>query len=181
MSIIRDAATHSGAKVNDFGQLLVEATTSTEDRHININHQEVWTLPIDATDPVGAGDYFFYFKNTGSETYFITDIRISSTVAGHAHLKHVTGTPVYVGATTVVPVNRFLGSSKTPAATVNTDTDITGLSDEGTLFHMVMEANKEHHMRTSAGVMIPPGQAISISWGAATGILEGTVSIVALV
>lgn len=181
MSTIRDSQTHAGAKVNDFGQLLVEATTSTEDRHININHQKVWTLPITATDPVGAGDYFFYFNNTGAETYFITDIRINSTVAGHAYLRHVTGTPIYVGATTVVPVNRFLGSSKTPSATVNTDTDITGLSDEGILFNMELEAAKEHHMRTSAGVMIPPGQAVSISWGEATGIIEGTVSIVALV
>ena len=181
MSIIRDASSHAGAKVNDFGQILVEATTSSEDRHININHQEVWTLPIAATDPVGAGDYFFYFKNTGSETYFITDIRLTSTVAGGAHLKHVSGIPTYVSATTIVPVNRFLGSSKTPAATINKDVDITGLSDEGVLFHLQIEANKEHHMRTSAGVMVPPGQAFALQWEEATGILEGTVSIVALV
>lgn len=178
---IRDAHSHHAASVNDFGQLLTEATTSTEDRHININHGKVWSLPF-SVDPVGAGDYFFYIKNTDSISYMITDFRGSSTVAGYVEVNHVSGTPVYVGETSVSPVNRNLGSSNVPDCIVTTDTDITGLTNKGTLFRMdVATVNQLQHLSTSAGVIIPPGQSLALSWSEATGVMSGNVSLVAIV
>lgn len=178
---LRDAQTHHSAAVNGFGQLLTEATTTPEDRHININHEKVWSLPF-TVDPAGAGDYFFYLKNTNTVSYMITDFRGASTVAGYVEINHVTGTPSYVGETIVTPVNRHLGSSENPGCEINTDTDITGLTNAGTLFRMdVATINQLNHLSTSAGIVIPPGQAIALLWSAATGIMSGNVSLVALV
>jgi len=178
---IRDAQSHHAATVNDFGQLLTEATISSEDRHININHEKVWSLPFQV-DPAGAGDYFFYLKNTDSISYMVTDFRGASTVAGYVEINHVTGIAAYVGETAVAPVNRHLGSSNQPDCTINTDVDITGLTNAGTIFRMdVATVNQLNHLQTTAGIIIPPGQAIALSWSEATGIMNGNVSLVALV
>ena len=178
---LRDAGTHRAAAVNDFGQLLTEATTSPEDRHINIHHARVWSLPFEV-DPAGAGDYFFYLKNTDSIDYLVTDLRGSTTVVGYIEVNHVSGTPAYVGETPVVPVNRHLGSSNAPDCTINIDTDITGLTNEGTLFRIdVATINQLAHLRSTAGIVLPTGQALALSWSAATGILHGNLSLVALV
>lgn len=181
---IRDAQTHSAATVNSFGQLLTEATTTSEDRHINIEHEKVWSLPFRGIDPVGAGDIFFYFKNTDSINYIFTDFRGSTTVAGYLDIIAVSGTPVYTADTDVTPVNRFVGSSNSPTAIIKTDTDTTGLSDDGIIFTMDVNSsslNQLNHLRTTAGVIVPPGQAIALRWSEATGILSGTLSIAALV
>lgn len=179
---IRDPQTHNGARVDAEGNLMVDAITKPEDRHANISHQQVWSLPFRAIDPVGAGDFFFYFKNTGSEDYILTDFRGATTVAGYIDIVHVTGTPVYTAAVDITPVNRFVGSSKTPDATARTDTDVTGLVDAGVFFTIdVATANQLHHLRTTAGIIIPPGQAVALRWSEATGALSGTVSVAALV
>lgn len=182
MTAIRDPQSHQGATVNSFGQLLTEATTSTEDRHINIEHQKVWSLPFRGIDPVGAGDIFFYFKNTDSINYIFTDFRGSTTVAGYVDIIAVSGTPSFTAGTDITPVNRYVGSSNSPTATIKTDTDTTGLTDDGVIFTMdVTTVDTLQHLRTTAGVVVPPGQAIALRWSAATGILSGTLSIAALV
>lgn len=184
MTAIRDPNTHQGAAVNEFGQILTEATTSPEDRHINIEHQKVWSLPFRGIDPVGADDIFFYFKNTDSINYIFTDFRGSTTVAGYVDIIAVSGTPTFTAGVDVTAVNRYVGSSNSPTATIKTDTDTIGLSDDGVIFTMdVSASNLEqlNHLRTSAGVVVPPGQAVALRWSAATGILSGTLSIAALV
>jgi len=181
---IRDPNSHQGAKVNVFGQLLTESVTNPEDRHINIEHKKVWSLSFRGIDPVGAGDIFFYFKNTDSVEYVFTDFRGSTTVAGYVDIIAVSGTPAFTAGVDITPVNRYVGSSNAPIATIKTDTDTTGLTDEGILFTMDISASSTdqlNHLRTSAGVVVPPGQAVALRWSAATGVLSGTLSIVALV
>lgn len=182
MTTLRDPNSHHGAAVNDFGQLLVESVTSTEDRHINLEHQKVWSLPFRGIDPVGAGDIFFYFKNNDTIDYMFTDFRGSTTVAGYLDIIAVSGTPTFTAGTDITPVNRYIGNSNSPTATIKTDTDTTGLTDEGILFSMdVTTVATLQHLKTSAGVIVPPGQSIALRWSAATGILSGVLSIVALV
>lgn len=182
MSTIRDPQTHTGARINDFGQMLVESTTKPEDRHVNREHQEVWSLPFRNITPVAADDFFFYFKNTGAATYVITDVRGATTVAGYIDICHVSGTAVHTADTDINPVNRFVGSSKTPLATIKTDTDVTGIVDEGVIFSLdVATVNQLHHLRTTAGIIVPPGQAVGLRWSEATGAMSGVVSIASLV
>lgn len=169
------------AAVTDENELCTFSIIESEDRHLNIKHDQVWSLPFEGVDPVGADDYFLYIKNTGTKNLAITDIRISSTVAGIVDVKHVSGTPSYVSETAITPVNRHLGQSKTPTATINTDTNITNLTDEGILFFVDMPTvNQLEHLRTTSNIVIPTGQAVALMWSAATGILQGIVSLVEL-
>lgn len=169
------------ARVNTENQLEVLSVSIPEDRHNNETHESVWSLPFQDIDPAGADDYFLYITNTGSKSLSITDIRASSTVAGSMQVRHVSGVAVFVVGTDVDPVSRFLGSNKALNAAVKTDTDITGLTDEGILFFMDFDTvNKLEHLRTSSNIIIPPGQAVALFWEEATGILTGVVSITEL-
>ena len=75
------------------------AVTQLFDQHVNTHDFKVWSLPFDGIDPVGADDYFFYFKNTGTEDIRVTDIRIKSSVAGTVEVHHVTGTASFTAGT----------------------------------------------------------------------------------
>lgn len=168
-------------KINSENQLEALCVAIPEDRHINVSHETVWSLPFKAIDPAGANDYFLYIKNTGTKNLGITDIRISSTVAGTVEVHNVSGTPTYVVGTDITPVNRYIGSNTTLNATAKTDTDITGLTNEGIVFFIDIDtANKLEHLRTTSNIVIPPGQSISLMWDTATGVLKGVVSIVEL-
>jgi hypothetical protein len=144
---------------------------------VNERLGKVWSLPFKGVDPTGADDYFFYLKNDGTTNIRITDIRISSTVAGLAELQIVTGTAS--GGSAITPVGRNLGIPATLVATVESGADITGLTNGGILFFLPMDtANKEQHLTTSSRVIIPPGSAVALLWPESTGILTGVVSIV---
>jgi len=165
--------------VTEDEHLKVDSVTRTKDNFINGDSGKVWSLPFTAIDPAGASDKFFYLKNTGSVPLRVTDIRISSTVVGIAYAQKVSGTPSYVGATAITPVSRRTGKNPTLQATANTDTDITGLTDEGNWFDLPCDsAGKQHHLRTSSNMIIDPGGAMALEWDTSTGILTGTVSVV---
>jgi hypothetical protein len=167
------------AAVNSEFQLVGFSVSETTDRHINYTNQGVWSLPFEGIDPVGADDYFVYFKNTGTKLYAVTDIRVESSVAGTVEVHGVSGTPSYTASLDITPVNRYLGSSKQPAATVKTDTDVTGLTSDGTLFYInCSTANELFHLRTTSNIFVPPGQSFALLWDQGTGVLKGLVSIV---
>lgn len=169
------------AKVNSENQIETLSVAIPEDRHTNVTHQAVWSLPFEGIDPVGADDYFFYIENTGSKNLSITDIRISSTVAGIVQVQHVSGTPSFTAGVDINPVSRFLGSNNSLSATAKTDTDTTGLTEEGIVFFInCPTANELFHLRTTSNIIIPPGQAIALLWDTATGVLTGVVSVVEL-
>lgn len=179
MSIIKDGA-GSGytARVSSENRLHVTSVSVPSDQHVNEDHQKYFSVPFSGIDPVGADDYFFYIENTGIKNLHVTDFRMRSTVAGNVGIHHVIGTPVYVGETAVTPVNRYLGQTGTLDATVNTDTDITGLTNQGELFCICIPViNTTYHLKTSSHIIIPPGQAMALHWDTATGAISGTVSI----
>ncbi|MEN8171415.1 MAG: hypothetical protein ABFS03_00895 [Chloroflexota bacterium] len=167
------------AGVDDHGRLLGFNIVEDEDKHVNRHVGKVWSIPFTAT-PLGAGDYFFYFKNTGTENYFITDIRIDAAAADVIGVHKVSGTPVYVTGTDIVPVTRNTGSTLEPVATAKFDTDITGLTDDGEMFFMTCEANKLAHLRTSSNIIVTPGASIALQAATGTAALKCMVSIVGL-
>ena len=175
---IEGAISGKNADVTEDNQLKTEAVTKTLDNYINGQAGKVWSLTFDGIDPAGANDKFFYMKNTGTETIRLTDFRVSSTVAGILKIKKVSGTPSYVGETAVTPVSRRSGRNPTLQATVNTDTDITGLTDGGTWFTMTLEAGKFTQLRTTSNIILDTGDALALEWDTATGVLTGTISAV---
>lgn len=184
MTIIKNGG-HDG----DFGMLVkntghaqTDAITQPEDKWLNLNHEKVWSLPFEGIDPVGADDYFLYIKNIGSTNLAITDFRLESSVIGTVEVHSVSGTASYTADVDVTPVNRHTGSSVIPAVIVKTDTDTTGLTNNGVLFWINLDtADKLFHEKTTANVIIPPGQAIALLWDQATGVEKGMLSLVELV
>jgi hypothetical protein len=176
MSVIKDGAgTGNTLRINEENRADVESVSRSIDQHINELYQKYFSLPFDAIDPTGADDYFFYLNNTGTKNIHVTDIRVRSTVAGVVEVRSVTGTAS--SGTTVVPVNRSIGSSESLVATIETGADITGLSNTGVIFYQSLDtANEENHLKISAHIIIPPGQAIALLWDTSTGILSGVVS-----
>jgi len=176
---ILGSKSNKGANVNEDWQLETSAVTRSRDNFINGESGKVWSLALEDIDPAGADDKFFYLENTGTEVLKITDLRFSSTVAGIIKVKKVSGTPVYVGETSVTPVSRRTDKAPILAVTTNTDTDITGLTDEGVWFYIPLDsAGKLVHLRTSSNIMIAPGGKLALEWDTSTGVLTGIVSVV---
>jgi hypothetical protein len=179
MTIIKDG---SGAayslRVNEEFRADVESVTRPIDQHINELYKKTFSLSFDGIDPVGADDYFFYIKNTGTKNLHVEDIAIKSTVAGTVELHHVSGTPSYTASTTVTPINRYLGSSNTLTATINTDTDTTGLTNEGVICYVPCPVvNTMYALEVSSHIILPPGQALALLWDTSTGALTGTLTV----
>lgn len=169
------------AYVDSEGRLSTFSVSEATDRHINRVEHNVWSLPFEGIDPVGADDYFIYLKNTGSRDLAITDIRIESSVVGTVEVHYITGTPTHTADVDITPVNRYLGNSNAPDMTAKTDTDVTGLTNGGVLFWInCSTADELFHLRTTSNIIIPSGQQVALMWDQATGVLKGMISVVEL-
>jgi len=162
------------ANVSDENRLETFSIIQSDEKHLNVEEKS-WTLRFTNT-PTGAGDNFFYLKNDGLKDLSLTDIRISSSVVTEILYNHVSGTAV--GGTTITPLNRTLGSSKSPDATIEQGVDITGLTDIGVIFFEECSiVDTLFHLKTSSNIIIPQGQAIAFQRVEATGLIECVVSI----
>ena len=149
------------AIVDSEGRLYGFATVEEEDKHTNKHAGKVWSYPFTVT-PVGAGDYFFYFKNTSNTNAYLTDVRIYAPTAEVVGLHVVSGTASYTAGSDITGVNRNTGSALSLSATVKSDTNTTGLTDDGELYFQVCEAGKLSHMKSSANIVIAAGAAIAL-------------------
>lgn len=170
------------AKVDKEGRLQVLAVTEPEDKHVN-REGKVYSAYLKVT-PAGPNDYFFYIKNTGTKDIFLTDVRITTTVASKFYYKKVVGTPAFVTGTDISAenktlTNRNLGSSSTLDATIKFDTDITGLTDDGILFfEEAVGADTRYKLSTSSNILISQGSSFAIQKVGATGEVECVISLV---
>ena len=162
------------AKVDSENRLSTLAVTESFERHLN-REEKVWSVYFTVT-PTGVNDLFFYMKNDGTKDLFISNIRISSTVATTLFYRLVTGT-ASAGTNSAV-TSRNLGSAKVPDATIQHDADFTGLTSGGILFHEEIDTvDSLRHLNIDCGIIIPQGQAIAFERVAATGTIECVVSI----
>jgi hypothetical protein len=177
--IIKDGSgTGNTLHINAENQAAVDAITRTLEQHINEIFEKQFSLTFEGIDPVGADDYFFYFKNTGTKNLHFTKFRFKSTVVGTVEIHAVTGTPSYTADTDVVPANRFLGSAKTITAIAKTDTNTTGLTNSATLVRLTLStADTDFVDDVPAHIIVPPGQAMALLWDTSTGVLAGTMDI----
>lgn len=176
---IQDATgTSKWAKVDEENRIVTRSIASPLDEHINEKTGKVWSLPFENVTPTGADDFIFYITNTGDKSLRITDIRISAgTAATQVKVEKVTGTPS--GGTTLTPVSRNLGRAATPSATIETGSDITGITSQGTLFYIQCDTvDREEHLRTSSNIIITKGSAVALQVETATSVMTGVVSIV---
>lgn len=163
------------ANVDDKNRLSTFAVADPFDKHRN-TVGKAWALHFSNT-PTGAGDNFFYIRNDGTKDLFITHVRITSSVVTQMLYNHVSGAPV--GGTTLTPLNRNLGSSGAPAATIEQGVNITGLTDIGVIFFEECSiVNTLFTLTISSNIIIPQGQAVAFQRVEATGQIDCVVSLV---
>jgi len=152
------------------------------DQHINHHTGKVWSVSFFDINPIGAGDYVFYFNNTGSAEIAISDFRMSaSTTVSRIFIDSVSGSPSFTAGVDLTPVSRNLGKPSAIDATIKSDTDTTGLTNDGVLFFMDLDTvDKMFHLSTSSKIVIPQGKSIAIRFEAATGELSGVISFIEL-
>ena len=165
------------AKVNGGNRLYVNAITKPTDAQINIDSGNVWSVPFEGLNPTGADDYVVYIKNTGDKVLHITDIRLmSDTAATQVEVQAVSG--VASGGTNITPISHTVGSASVVTGTIQSGSDITGLTNDGILFFIQCAVvNTEYHLKTSSRIRIPKGQAIALLVETATANLTGVISI----
>lgn len=165
------------ANVDSDKRLTVFADTQRWETHTN---REKGALSVHfSVTPVGANDFFWYFRNDGTADIFINKIRLSSTIATEITVEHVSGTAVFVSGNTPSVTNKNLGSSVAVTATNTFDTDITGLTSLGIIyFEQVSIADTRYTLESSSNIIIPQGQAIALKRVAATGLIDCVVSLV---
>lgn len=128
--------------------------------HNAITDLRTWTIS-DTQTPTGAADEFLYIRNDNSRhSLVISRLQFNAASAETVLLAAATGTPA--GGTALVPVNRTLGSSNSPIATIQSGVDITGLTLgaaleiwEGTAGDSIDLAKRP--------IVIPPNQAVALS------------------
>lgn len=175
---IVDGQTGNSAIVTDEYRLETDTVSRSITQHINEKYEKHFSLTFEGIDPVGADDYFFYFKNTGTKNVHFTKFRFQTSVAGNVEIHAVTGTPSYTADTDVTAVNRTIGSTKTVTSIIKTDTNTTGLSNAGTLIKLRLDTvNKDYFDDAPSHIIVPPGQSIALLWDTSTGILAGTIDI----
>lgn len=173
MSVIK-SPNGIAAEVDAKNRLTTFAVSQHEDKTANLDGR-YWSIFFQVT-PTAANDLFFYLKNTGTKDLFVTDVRISSSVATQLLYRQVTGT--VVGGTAVDVTSRKLGDPGVPNATIEYGVDLTGLIPGGVLFpEEANPANTLQSLKSTSNIIIPQGQALAFERVAETGLITGLVSL----
>ena len=173
MAKIQGGSNGNVAEVDDENRLQVFAVTQNEDKHANVDGR-YWSIYITPVVAVG-GSNFFYLQNNGTKDLFVTDVRISSSVANQLLYKKVTGVAAAGAAAPVT--NRKLGDPKVPNATILEGAAITGLTDDGVIFFEETDTGSVRKtLKTTSNIIIPQGQAIAFDASAAA-TLTGVISL----
>lgn len=127
-----------------------------------LRDSRTWTASATAT-PAGANNYFFYMMNTSqSVNLVISRIAADVATAEEVVLNAVTGTAA--AGTALTPLNRTRGSAKQPtSATVQSGTNITGLTSSGTLERLrLLAATRGELLIVDRPIVLLQGQAVGM-------------------
>lgn len=160
------------------GKNRLDVHAQDDDRTEVVETGKAWSISFDNTTPAGNDDYFLYMKNTGSETYIVTDFIYSATADTTIEVRKVTGTPTFAGSEVpITPVSLNLGSAVVPTGTYSSDSDITGLVNGGVLFYLEAEAGVSQAQPFHGGILMPPGTALALLSDVGAGpVIKGTVN-----
>ena len=128
--------TGKNAEVDSENHLVVNAVSQSVEHWVNHVKGTAWNILFAAT-PTGAGDCFFYLKNTGDEDIVVEGMWLKVAADEYFDVNiNDTGTPI--GGTAITPVNLNSGSGTSPTITLQQGNDITGLTAGNTavrLYH----------------------------------------------
>jgi hypothetical protein len=179
MGLTIEDGTGSGktVKVNNDNRLFVSAIVKTEEHDVNERTGKVWTVPFEGLNPAAADDYVVYIKNTGDNLLEIDDIHVmADTAATQVELHAVSGTAA--GGTDITPVSHTIGAAATPTATIQSGTDITGLTNDGILaFMQCAVVNTQYDLQLTSKIAIPKGKAVAILVETGTANITGFMTI----
>jgi hypothetical protein len=157
------------AEVDSSQRIKTFSVTEPESTQIN-REGKVWSL-LQSTTAVGVGDYVFYLKNTGTVDLAVEDFEVFVGAATTLYLDAVSGTPTFAAGVDITPIQRNLGSSKIPDATIKEDTNTTGLTNDGTIvLQRCAAANTHYYQRVESDIIIPAGQAVALRTSVATAV-----------
>jgi hypothetical protein len=148
------------AEVNAEFQLATNSVTETLEHFVNSQKGKSWIAVVQQT-PTGAGDYFFYIKNTGTVNMIFEgiDYRVASAEQVRIFLNHVGTTS---GGSSVTAVNLNTGSSAAPSATIEAGNDITGLSGGSVASRLFLTSTETTHFNFSQDIVIAPGGTLAL-------------------
>lgn len=175
--IIDDGTGTNGSARVDKERLFVDSVIKTKDQDINERTGKSWVIPFEGLNPAGADDYVVYIKNTGDNNLVASSVRLScDTAASQIEFQAVSGTAA--GGSDITPVSKTVGSSASPSATIQSGTDITGLSNDGVLdFIQCAVVNTQYSIESGSKIIIPKGKAVALLVETATANLTGVISI----
>lgn len=128
--------------------------------HNAIFDSRTWTAS-DTKTAAGAADEIFYMRNDNTRhNIVLSRLQFNAASAETMTLARVTGTAA--SGTTLTPVNRTLGNGNAPSATVESGTDITGLTPGATLEIWEGTAGDVIDL-TNRPIIVPPGEAVALS------------------
>jgi hypothetical protein len=134
MKIDDGTGTGKQVRVDDENRLHVNSLSKTAEHEANHKNGEAYSISFSAT-PTGAGDCFFYMKNTDDKDMIIEGISMYLPAAEYFDI--VLGdSGIPSGGSTVTPVNLNLGSGKSANGTFLQGNDITGLSGGSTAYRI---------------------------------------------
>ena len=163
------------AGVDGSNRLLTRTVSVSEAQHVNLHTEKIWSIPFEDINPDGNDDYFLYIKNTGDKVIQIADVRIAASAATQIEVHAVNGT--VVGGSAVTPIPKTIGSAQVPTVTIETGTDLTGLTNDGILYFIhCITANKEEHLLIQSKIRIPKGKAIALLVEVGTANLTGVIT-----
>ena len=165
------------AAVNSEQELATRSVVVALTHHINEESGKVWSVPFEDLNPAGDDDYVVYIKNTGTKDLHVIGVEVScDTAASQVEIHAVTGTSV--GGSNITPVSRTVGSSSTPTATIESGTDITGLTTAGTLYLIQCAvADTAYSVEIESHIILPKGNAIGVLVKEGTANRSGVIGI----
>lgn len=128
--------------------------------YVALFDNRTWTAS-DTQTAAGAADEIFYMKNDNTRhNIVISRLQFNAASAETMTLARVTGTAA--SGTALTPINRTLGSGFVPNATIESGTDITGLTPGSTL--EIWEGTTGDPIDLiNRPIIIPPTEAVALS------------------
>jgi hypothetical protein len=176
MGIIIEDGTGNGytTQVSKENKLEVNAVTQTKEHYINHHEGQAYNVLFEIT-PSGAGDCFFYMKNSSENDLVIEGIWIKLAANDYIEIK-IGDTGTASGGTDVTPVNLNAGSGNVAEGTFQHGVDITGLSGGSTalkLWHVSSAGS--NYTNFNQDVFIPKNKILSLYIGTGTASISGGI------
>lgn len=158
---IEDGGGKNGsATVSNTQRLDVSSRSASREYYESRDTGQVYTvISIDAT--AVANEETMYVQNTStSKDMIIEKITIGADVLSQWRIKFVTGTAA--GGSALTPVNLNKGSSNTAAATCRGDGAVTGLTDDGDITIIRIDADSHDEIGFDEALRLGQDDAIAV-------------------